>query len=329
MRQADNTKLWPTKTAVVLSDESNLFLIIRGLLRSLDWNLDVTTDKVSGVMTEITNMRSTCMIVVDTPTYPAYEHLRIILRDPVARLTPVMVLVSETQRQDIAIYEKVIKAQVGTKPLTPNNFLPAFKSLIQSWQTPAMMGLRKVGYSLNTLQEDNAITLLRKLATDAGAKLIALEAEISLLLKKGRHREAEDRLLELFKSMPNNANIITQLAWFYMKCHMPDQALRYLEKLKSAAPFSTIFDLDIASCHIAAGRTADAITYLRAWHEAHPGNDFSETQLAKMMVSQGMINTTDTGNVSRQLLRKTEDLWDEIEHKSKPIAPHSGNQSAS
>jgi predicted Zn-dependent protease len=329
MRQADNTKLWPTRTAVVLSDESNLFLIIRGLLRSLDWNLDVTTDKVSGVMTEISNQRSTCLIVVDTPTYPAYEHLRVILRDPVARLTPIMVLVSETQRQDIAIYEKIIKAQVATKPLTPNNFLPAFKKLIQDWQTPAMMGLRKVGYSLSALREDNAIAVLNKLAIDPAAKLIALESEVALILRKGGHREAEVKLLETFKSMPNNANVITQLAWFYMKCHMPDQALRYLEKLKSAAPFSTIFDLDMASCHLASGRTTEALTFLRAWHEAHPGNDFTESQLAKIMVSQGMMNSAETAGVSRQLLRKTEELWDEIEHRTKPTLTPPGNQTAS
>jgi tetratricopeptide (TPR) repeat protein len=329
MNQNEKSRFWNNQTVVVLSDESNLFLIIRGLLRALGWAVDITTEQPVLALNEIINQRASCLIVVDTPTSPAAEQMRILFRNPIARLTPVMTLSGTSNKQDILIYNQIFKSAFASKPLTPNNFFPSFKKMLQTWEFPAMQALRRVSQNSQKMSDQEMINILGALASDVSARALALEAEVAILVNNGKLKEAESKLIDEFKIKSNSIHAVTQLAWFYMKCHLPDQALKYFMKLKSAAPMSQIFNLDIASCHLACGNVKDAFAYLKSWHEAHAGNEFAEIQLAKIIVSQGLTSSAEINGISKTLIKRIEDLWQASDIKQRQRAQIQGIQPAS
>jgi hypothetical protein len=309
------TKQWPLTSAIVISDETNLSLIIRTLIKTLDWNLEYTTASPSFAIEQLQNNTAKCLIVIDSPTLPAAETLRNLHKNGTARLTPTIVLAPENLQQDLQIYEKIFRVNFATKPLTPNNFISAFTTMLRTWEKPAMSGLRKLTPLIADDKMKFKLEILRKLRGDLLALPLALQAEVAILVSTGHPTTAELILLDAFKSFPNSLNVIAQLAWFYLNAKMPDQAILYLKKLKSIAAKSTIFNLDLAAAYIAKSELSTAIPYMMDWKNTHVGNEIIDAQIARILVAEGKIGLADALGVPKGIVKKTADIWDQFDHR--------------
>jgi hypothetical protein len=322
MHPTPSSKQWPQSDVIVLSDETNLSMILRELLKPLEWRIAQTTENPAAAIDLLEQGQAHCFIVIDSPSHAAAEHLRSLYKNATARLTPTLVLASENLRHDLLVYEKIFRTHVAPKPLTPNTFIPAFKQMLRTWEIPAMAALRKLSPLLMDAKIFAKIEILRKLRADPVALPLALQAESAVLLSQSKATEAELQLLETFKKFPSHPNLMAQLAWFYLNVKMPDQSIRYLRKLQSMAMPSTIFNLDLAAAHLAKNELEEALPFLIAWKNTHPTNTLIDGQIARILVTQDQTDLADSFGVAKGMVRKTQDLWDQIDHSGHP--PPSG-----
>ena len=313
MNLPGSSKQWSQADVIVLSDETNLSLIIRELLKSLDWRIVLTTESPALAVEQLEIGLANCLIVIDSTSLSAAELLRSLYKNTTARLTPTLVLASENLRHDLLVYEKIFRTHIATKPLTPNTFLPAFKQMLRTWEVPAMAALRKLSPFHLDGKTSAKLDILRKLRADPIALPITLQAEVSVLLNQGKMAEAESQILESFKKLPSHPNLMAQLAWFYLTVKMPDQSIRYLKKLKAMAMTSSIFDLDLAAAHLAKSELNEAIPYLIAWKNTHPTNQLIDGQIARILVAQGQTDLSDTYGIPKGIMRKASEMWEQLD----------------
>jgi hypothetical protein len=330
MSQVSPAKKWHKTDLLVLSDETNLSLILRELVRPLNWKVTQTTQSAAEAVEVLNIGAANALIIIDSQTLSAAECLRCIFKNATARLTPTLVLAPENLRHDMLIYEKIFRVHVAPKPLTPNTFLPAFKQMLRTWEMPAMSVLRKITPFHIDGDTGQKLEILRKLRVDSTALPLTLQAEVAVLMDQGQTAEAELKILETFKIFPNNANIMAQIAWFYLSAKMPDQALLYLKKLKSAALTSVVFDLDLAAAHLSKNNLSEALPCLIAWRDAHPTNDVIQSQIARILVSDGLADRAENFGVAKGVVRKTIDAWDQFDRagSSPPVMPAGGSKAS-
>jgi len=91
MNLPGSSKQWSQADVIVLSDETNLSLIIRELLKSLDWRIVLTTESPALAVEQLEIGLANCLIVIDSTSLSAAELLRSLYKNTTARLTPTLV----------------------------------------------------------------------------------------------------------------------------------------------------------------------------------------------------------------------------------------------
>jgi len=317
MSTDDRNNLWPDRTAVLIGDEKNLYLVLKELLRALGWKIAVASGGV-GAATQMKHEGSaSCFIVVDTPTQPATEILRVLFKDSRTRLTPTIVITAGFDRVDRLIYEKIFQVHISAKPVTANNLSAAFKSMVALWEQPVMTALRKVSAISDQGNAAKKIEVLDRLTLHPTAMPFALASLTQILIDQGQYREAEQKLLELCRTNPQNPAMLAYCAWFYLAARLPGQAVRFLTKLKNIAPTSTLLNLDTAAAYLSMGDFSQAVNVMHEWHRRHPDNTFMEGYIARALIADGKHESANEYGISRLLTRKITEYWEHQENKSK------------
>ena len=313
MTQKRGNSLWPNKRAIVVSEESHLHLLIRELVRANGWKVEMPPCSPRAAIELVNNGNAECIIVIESPSSPINETMRILLKDPRVRLTPTLVLIQDENTQEQHVYEKIFKVTVAVKPLRPNNFIPAFNRMIKIWQKPVMIALRRVSYLAGKESQEKRMTILNRLCFDDVSLPYAFSALLQMMIAEGQYKEAGKKVLSTFKDHPTNPAVLAICAWFYMSARIPQLALRYLIKLRGVAPGSSAFNFDIASANLACGQVSDALKALREWHEKRPGNIVVESYLARLIVADGKQDSMEIVRLPKNLVRKIADYWDGID----------------
>ena len=317
MSTNDKNNLWPNRTAVLIGDEKNLYLVLKELLRALGWQIAVASGGVGAATQMKHEGGASCFIVVDTPTQPATEILRVLFKDSRTRLTPTIVITGGFDRVDRLIYEKIFQVHVSAKPVTANNLSADFKSLVTLWEQPVMTALRKVSAIADQGNSTTKIEILDRLTLHPTAMPFALASLTQILIVQGQYREAEQKLLELCRTNPQNPAMLAYCAWFYLAARIPAQAVRFLTKLKTIAPTSTLLNLDTAAAYLSMGDFTQAVNAMYEWHRRHPDNTFMEGYMARALIADGKHEHANEYGISRLLTRKITEHWQHLENTNK------------
>jgi hypothetical protein len=321
---------WSEKTVGMVCDEKGLLLIFKELLRLKSWQIANVFVKVDELLELRLTNRVSSFIIVDSPTLPATEILRVLFKNPRARLTPTLVLCSSSNQTDLIIYEKIFHVTPCPKPLTANNFNTAFAQMISHWEQPPMAALRKVASLVDEGNQSQKIEILERLMSNHLAMPLALSAVTQLLLSLNMFKEAESKLLEQCKLHIKNPAMLALCAWFYLSNRMPTQAVRFLEKLKTIAPTSTLLNLDLATAYISSGELSLAIQVLHDWGRRNQGNPQLENFLAKLLIADGRPDTFERYGLSKQIMQKHLHDWEALENNQQnPPTGTTNEQNAS
>lgn len=305
---------WPEKTIGMICDEKGLFLIFKELLRLKSWQVATVSEKVEELLELRIANKISCFIVVDSPTMPATETLRVLFKNPRARLTPTFVLCSSSNSTDLTIYEKIFHVTPCPKPLTANNFNAAFAQMLSLWEQPSMATLRKLASLPDDGNQNQKIEILERLMSNPLAMPIAIAAVTQLLMSRNMCKEAEAKLLEQCKLHIKNPSMLAFCAWFYLSNRMPTQAVRFLKKLKSIAPTSSLLNLDLAAGYIGSGELAPAIQMVHEWGRRNPGHPQIENFLAKLLIADGQADAFERFGLSKQIMQKHLQDWETLEN---------------
>ncbi len=313
---------WAEKKAGLLCDEKSLPALLRELLRQKSWD-SITTDSNVHELKELRLSNKIGMfMIVDSPTLPATETLRVLFRDPRCRLTPTMIFSGSESTTDTLIYERIFQVTPCPKPITFGSFNACFDRVIKQWNLPSMLVLRKIAAMSDEHNLDKKIEILDKLLADPTAMPLALAARTQLMVAKHMVREAEDKLLSLCKIQPVNPATLAICAWFYLSAKMPVHAMRFLEKLKAIAPSSVLLNLDLASAQIASGELTKALNTTYEWARRNPGNDAVEERLARLLTADGKHSQAESHGVKRATMQNCTEIWAALELKDADQTPN-------
>lgn len=321
---------WPEKTAGVICDERGPLLILKELLRAKAWKVTPNSCSVEELLHLRSENRVGCFIVVDSPNAPATETLRILFKNSRARLTPTLVLCSNSNSTDLVIFEKIFHVTPCVKPLTSSNFNLAFSKMISLWEQPVMGALRKVATVPDTENISQKLEILTRLLASTLAMPLALSAATQLMISGKQIKEAESLLLEQCRLHTRNPAMLALCAWFYLSTKMPTQAVRFLEKLKAIAPTSTLLNLDLVAGYLGVGDIGLAINALNEWGRRNQGNQNYEAFMAKLLIADGRMEQSDKFGVQKASMQKVTHDWQTSElMKTATVEPSNNEKTAS
>ena len=312
---------WPEKTVGILCDEKTLPALLRELLRQKSWeSILIERDINSLKVLRHTNAINMFMLV-DSPSSPANESMRVLFKDARCRLTPTMVFTNNLSTTDLLVYERLFQVTPSPKPITYGSFTTSLDRLIDKWNQPAMAVLRKLAELPDDENHDKKLEILNKLLADQIAMPIALAARTQVMLSKNLTKEAEEKLLSLCKTTPLNPSTLATCAWFYLSAKMPVHAMRFLEKLRTIAPTSVLLNLDLACAQIASGEITKALNTTHEWARRNPGHEAVEERLARLLVADGKQSQAESYGVKRVRIQKCAESWVDLEIKDGDQTP--------
>jgi hypothetical protein len=303
----------PGKTAVILCDEKGLPALLRELLRQKSWQSIIAERDLSSLKTLRHSNKIDMFMIVDSPTLPVSESLRLLFTDSRCRMTPTLVITNNQSSTDLLIYERIFQVTPCPKPITSASFRNSMDRLIKHWDQPSMVVLRKLAAISDEQNLDKKIEILDKLLGDSTAMPVALAARTQLMLSKHSLKEAEEKLLSLCKITPVNPATLAICAWFYLSVKMPVHAMRFLEKLQTIASSSVLLNLDLASAQIASREITKALNTMHEWARRNPGNEAVEERLARLLIADGKQAEADYYGVNRTTLQTCSEIWATIE----------------
>ncbi len=305
---------WHNNDVLLVCEDTNYYNMIREILRPMKWMVHLPASDAQSARERLLAKTFAAHIVIESKKIPATEVLRVLFQSDRGRLTPTLVLTNFTEPLDIQIFKTIFSVTVISKPLVPIKIISAFKEMITFWENPALYALRHIAH----LQEIKAgettkIGILEKLAFDTQASPFAIQAIITLMMQQNLFREAEKKLLDHFRSNPQNPAILAQCAWFYLDSHAPYYALKFLTKLKQMAPKSVIFNFDLAIGHLASGRLDQALVFLKEWNDYFPGNPVVESFLARLIIAEGLAEKEVSFGIPQSSIKRAQEKWQVFE----------------
>ena len=151
------------KTALVVGAESNLYLILKNLVKAQDWAIDMPPCDAESAVNFLHEYNASALIILDSSAKPAIESMRILRRDLRAIVTPTLFVLGDVSAIEREQYSKMYMAQVIAKPITTSAFAPLFRKMIQSWQPPALRALQHCVFGLTEENSDSKIAVLKQL----------------------------------------------------------------------------------------------------------------------------------------------------------------------
>ena len=304
---------WSEKTAGIICHEKGPLLIFKELLRAKSWQLTTNTSNAEELVALRRNNKVSCFIIVDSPNSPATEILRLLFKNPRARLTPTLVLCSSSNSTDLLIFEKIYHVTPCIKPLTASNFNAAFSRMLSLWEQPAMGALRKVAMVSEEESIPQKLDILKRLLASTPAMPIALSAATQFMISANQIKEAESLLLDQCRLHTKNPAMLALCAWFYLGSKMPTQALRFLEKLKAIAPTSTLLNLDLVAGYLGSGDVGLAISALNEWGRRNQGHPNFELFMSKLLLADGRADQSEKFGVQKTSIQKVTQDWQAVE----------------
>jgi hypothetical protein len=218
---------WPIKAAVVITRANqNIGMVLRELLRNYNWTVCLTTPSIDTAISCVRSGEAIMIIVDDSPDLPASLVLRCLLADPIASMIPTLVLIAPTSRNERPAITNLGRPFVVDKPLTPNRFVPGFKSLVSVWSSGQLNLVRQAVKAFIAGNEETGLKLLTKLTAEPTTRIVVASALSNYCLRSGNIKTAEKILLTALKTAPRNLGLILALADFYLHAAMPAIALR-------------------------------------------------------------------------------------------------------
>lgn len=305
---------WPQKNLVLISQSSNLYMFLKGLVRSAGWNVLGTTPSVEEVARLISQKQASLIVIDDSPDEPAISIMRQLMEHMICFTTPIFSFILEDHKSDNQVLESIGQTEVVGKPLTPSRFLPAFTQLLRRWESKSYALLRMSSYRYHEEWD-------RRLFRDRLTKLMKFDelthlAGITLarvFFEEEKITEAERVLLDIIKTDSGNLGSILALGDLYLKSALPALALRlFLSAYKTYGHSRSLLP-DIIQAELMLCNVSGAMERLEEMRKHHYMSEQISPMLAKIYLSQGRLAEAEAALPDRKgLYQKMKDSWSQI-----------------
>lgn len=279
--------LWPRQEALVVSDSSNIHMMLRELVRGYQWKVMNSTSSTAECLEGVRTGAVSLVIVDDSQNLPAIRAIRALMLETLGVLTPVLAMMAENSKNEIQAIKQIGRPEIMEKPLTPSKFVPAFVALIRAWEREPFLSLRHAALEFLDNNGANGIRILNAQLENKETYPFAARALALRYRAAGRIKEGESILLSAFKRNPRNISLIFSLVDLYNAAAMPHLAKKFLQMARTSHISSHCMIPDMVQTAIALGQLDEAIRHLMALQH-HGQIDEKSTQfLARLLWAEG------------------------------------------
>ncbi|MBM4252175.1 MAG: tetratricopeptide repeat protein [Deltaproteobacteria bacterium] len=277
---------WLTRSAIIISDVDGVHRMYSQLTQRFHWTVTETTKSLSYAVDQTRKGAANLIIVDDSVTSPSGFHVRALLNEITAICTPILCLLLPQRSSEAPLLTKM-GFEVAIKPVTPAAFLPHFSDLLQRWEKPSFATLRRLGYLLNRVTDEQLNGALLKLMEQEAIHSLCVQSLALQLRKAGNFRDAEQTILASIKKDPRQDARIMSLVDLYLHGSMPKLALHLLTTLKTAHGTSRLLVPDYVQAALMLGQLNAALIYLETIAKSESADPMSIDFYARLLFASG------------------------------------------
>ena len=211
--------------------------------------------------------------------------------------------------------------EVVPKPVTPGAFHQHFTRLITTWEKPTFATLRRLGYLLNRITNEQLVNALLKLNNEPTIHRICAQLLALHYRQVGKLREAEQTLLTSIKREPYQDGRLIGLVDIYLRAAMPKLAEQILASLRKSHGLQRLTLPDIIQSQLMLGQLEPAIEVLDAIVKGDNPDPLSIDFYARLLFAVGRENEAEPLLVrSGRSFKKFQNHWFTAESSSLPAA---------
>lgn len=222
-------EIWDIPNIALISATPSTFPDeILGRLKRRNWQVSLKATRIRDGFKSLYDGKTSIMLVHDTPELPASFVLRAQIADPLAIITPTIVVAHESHSQDLGLFKEFGMPEVIESATNPAAFIGGFEYLVRRW---SVGNLRRLYQARRFLIEKKYLPftkLLTSLNLEGDIQPLVTPCTAQLLLRQVDFKSVEKMLLAALKEHPRNIGIIVNLVEFYLRAAMPETALSLL-----------------------------------------------------------------------------------------------------
>ncbi len=237
--------------------------VIARLERRL-WSFPVKTAKIPDAFKAISTGRCSVLLIHDTPELPASFILRAQIVDPIAIITPTIVVTHTEHRLETALIKDIGSPELVEAPLNPAAFIGSFEWLIRRWSQGS---LRKLYQARRLFLEKQFLLfskLIGNLKEEPDLQPLVTPCMAQILMKQSDFKTVEKLLLTALKEHPRNIGIIVNLVEFYLRAAMPETALKIISATRKNHGNPRMLYSDQIQAHLMLNQVNECVPLLEA-----------------------------------------------------------------
>lgn len=262
-RMTPRQEIWDIPNIALVSSGPSAFSEeIIGRLQRRQWHISLKTAHMQEAFKALGAGKCSVLLVQDTPELPASFVLRAQIADPVAIITPTIVICHESHGQDQALLKEMGMPEVIESIKNPAQFIGGFEYLIRRW---SVGNFRKL-YQARRYLLDRKYMPFSKLMTDlkneAELQPLVTPCTAQILMRQADYKSVEKMLLVALKEHPRSIGIIANLVDFYLRAAMPETALKLLAAARKNYGSPRILFSDQIQAHLMLNQVGPCIPLL-------------------------------------------------------------------
>jgi len=276
------------QSALVLAEpKKNIALLTTEILKSLSCSSVSVTFDFEQAFEFIESGSIDLIVIDDIPSQPSSVTLRQINRNPIACLTPVLILQSPQNRYESEAIATLGRPMIVHKPLTPARLAAGYNTLNSNWQKPIFKEIIQTRKLCIEGQIDQAIKLMISLTKHSRVQPILIPATAHYLAQANNVTAAEKLLLGALKNSPRDLGLILALSSLYLESAMPHMALRLLKGVDATYNRTSVAFLDLIQAWLMLGRVDQCIIALENMKLRKINSDLVDAYLGRCYFSEG------------------------------------------
>ncbi len=304
-----STSLWPTQTAIVVSDSGYFHNLVKELLRKRGWTVNTLVRTSEEALTAFYDRRGDLFILDDSPTFYAPLVVRTLMTDPGTILCPKISFLTHRYQEDAKFYKQMGDVEVIKKPIIPEGFLPNFIDYLKLWETKAFIQLRNISYAMISGKKKEAFTELEKVNHRETEKLTALSLTEFYRGEKN-FKKGEKTILSFLKKHPRDLGGILSLANLYSHAASPHLAIKLLSGVKKFLDHTPLLLPDFLMAELLMGENKKVIDVIKSIRESGFFLDEILRIEAIMYYTLGLIPLAEkTSEKNREVFLRMQKAW--------------------
>jgi hypothetical protein len=256
-------------------------------LQRRNWHISMTTNNIRSGFKALYEKKGSVLLVEDSPDLPAVFTLRNQVADPLAILTPTMVVCAEDNAATKTCLKEMGTPELIDAPMQPAIFIESLEFLLRRWSQGQLRKLTETKALLLKRKPGEAVKILTEVAGTHEIIPLAVPCLRHFIRKQADAKAVEKVLLNALREHPRNLGVIIVLVDFYLKAAMPETALKIIEATRKNHDDPQVIVPEQIQALLMLNRVNECIPLLQAMRAANFMPQVASKFLMRCLLAEG------------------------------------------